>query len=437
MRTIADYVAARRAKWRTDTESTIRFEATLYRNALLKKEKLEIARRERVSAEQVEIAILDELQLVELLIARIKAKITELLHVAKRLKASGVKLRRSKQIKVDLVVLRDEREWLTAQRDAIMERGCAKNTSFDELRVKFAAAVIKGTTAPVKPRLVAKKKAKKANAAKKRAKKRPPTLAERTRVFCSAEEIAAYLAAREAGEWTHDPQSTVDFERFVYREKYFKAEREEVWRVNEGVPRWFMIYGRMTERQKWQLRIRRANALVASLKHQWEHSRSRKRIVVNLRALYAEIKWLRHQRDKGGGRGEWDTAFLIRWEERVKAVKESKARKATVRHSKFVTEAERKAAQSAAGRRYRERKALAAGKPMPRHYKKYATNEERYQAILASNRESARRRREREHKGEKMPLLGVVEGFSFPRRPRHGPMIFEVKYASWWGREVG
>ena len=43
MRTIPEYVAARRAVWRKDTESTIRFEATFYRNALLKYEKREIA----------------------------------------------------------------------------------------------------------------------------------------------------------------------------------------------------------------------------------------------------------------------------------------------------------------------------------------------------------------------------------------------------------
>ena len=71
---------------------------------------------------------------------------------------------------------------------------------------------------------------------------------------------------------------------------------------------------------------------------------------------------------------------------------------------------------------------------MPRHYRKYATDAERYQAILASNRESARRRKEREARGEKMPLRGVVEGFSFPHKQRRGPRIVECRYASFWGR---
>ena len=416
--------AGRRAKWRTDTESTIRFESTFYRNALLKAEKRRIAKRERVPADVVEIAYLDELELVELLIARIKAEIVAQMKVEAQLKMSSVRLRREKQIKIDLEVLRGERTWLNAQRDAIRARGYEKNTKFAELREKIAAGEIPGVAVPVRTRRVVKKKVR----------PRPATLAERTRVFNGVEEVAAYIAAREAGEWAHDPQMTVDFERWVYREKYSKAEREEVWRVNEGVPRWFMIFGRMTEHQKWQLRIRRANALVTSQKERWERGGSRKRIVANLRALYAEIEWLRHQRDKGAGRGEWDTAFRIRWEERVMAAKEAKARKVRVHHAKYVTEEERKAANREAGRRYRERKALAAGKPMPRHNKKYATDEERYQAILASNRESARRRMERERKGEIMPLRGVVEGFSFPHKVRRGPMIVEVKYASYWGR---
>ena len=428
MRTIPDYVASRRAKWRTDTESTIRFEATFYRNALLKEEKREIAKRERVPVELVAVDCLNELEVVELLLARIKAEIAGQMKVEAQLKMSTVRLRREKQLKIDLAVLREERKWLTAQREELLVLGYEKNTKFAELRAKIAAGEIEGVAAPVRTRRVAKKKAR----------SRPATLAERTRVFNGADEVAAYIAAREKGEWAHDPEMTVDFGKCVYREGYFKAEREEVRRTNEGVPRWFLIYGRMTERQKWQLRIRRANAMVTSLKAQWEHGGRRKRIVTNLRALYAEIEWMRHRRDKFYEKGEWDTAFRIRWDERMKSAAKERARKAKARaereRRKYRTDEERKAAQKAISRRYRERKALAAGKPKPRHYRKYATDKERYQAILASNRESARRRKEREARGEVMPRFGVVDGFSFPHRPRRGPMIVECHYASFWGR---
>ena len=428
MKTIADYVAARRAKWRADRESTIRFESTFYRNALQKEERREIAKRERVPVELVGIDCLDELQTVELLIGRVKAEIVGQARVEAQLKMSMVRLRREKQLKIDLAVLREERKWLTAQRDELLARGYERNTKFAELRAKIAAGEIEGVSTPVRKRRVTKRKAK----------VRPPTLAELTRVFESEEEVAAYIAAREAGEWAHDPEMTVDFEKCVYREGYFKAEREELRRANEGVPMWFMIYGRMTERQKWQLRIRRANAIAASLKVQCEHGGRRKRIITNLRALYAEIEWMRHRRDKFYEKGEWDTAFRIRWDERMKSAAKEGARKAKARaereRKKYRTDEERKAAQKEVSRRYRERKALAAGKPMPRHYRKYATARERYQAILASNRESARRRKEREARGEVMPRNGVVDGFSFPHRPRRGPMIVEVKYASYWGR---
>ena len=148
----------------------------------------------------------------------------------------------------------------------------------------------------------------------------------------------------------------------------------------------------------------------------------------------------RHERDSFDGwrQGEWDTAFTIRWEEREKAKREERARKAAARaereRRKNQTDEQRKAAQREITRPYRERKALAAGKPMPRHYRKYATDKERYQAILASNRESARRRKEREARGELMPRFGVVDGFFFPHRPRRGPMIVECHYVSFWGR---
>ena len=122
---------------------------------------------------------------------------------------------------------------------------------------------------------------------------------------------------------------------------------------------------------------------------------------------------------------------------KYKTPEEAKAAARAERERKrYQSDEERKAAQKEISRRYRERKALAAGKPMPRHYRKYATKEERYQAILASNRESARRRKEREARGEVMPRRGMVEGFSFPHRPRRGPMIVEVKYASYWGRDT-
>ena len=198
----------------------------------------------------------------------------------------------------------------------------------------------------------------------------------------------------------------------------------------------------MTERQLWQLRVVRAKALLAGLKAQYAKKcgKARKQTVADIRAVVAEIEWLRHRRDAFPAcrQGEWDGAFAIRWEERVKSAAEERARKAAARaereRKRYQTDEERRAAQSAIGRRYRERKALAAGKPMPRHYRKYATDAERYQAILASNRESARRRKEREARGEKMPLRGVVEGSSFPHKPRRGPMIVECRYASFWGR---
>ena len=49
---------------------------------------------------------------------------------------STVRLRREKQLKIDLAVLREERKWLTAQRDAIIARGYEKNPKFEELRAK-------------------------------------------------------------------------------------------------------------------------------------------------------------------------------------------------------------------------------------------------------------------------------------------------------------
>ena len=428
MRTIADYVAARRAKWRTDTESIIRFEATFYSNRLTKDEKREIAKRERVPVELIEIAHLDEMELVELLLARIKAEIAQLTGVANRLKASPVKLRRSKQIKIDLAVLREEREWLTAQRDAIRARGYEKNTTFAELREKQTKDELAVKPTPVE--------------AKRPPRKRQPTLAEQMVVFKDADETSAYITAREKGEWQRDESSKVDFEKTVYREKYTEEERGRLKTTNPAVPRWFMEFRRMTERQLWQLRVVRATELLKELKAQYAKrcGKARKQTVASIRAVVAEIAWLRHRRDAfpAWRQGEWDSAFTIRWEEHVKAQREERARKAKARaertRKKYATEEERKAAQSAISRRYRERKALAAGKPMPRHYRKYATDEERYQAILASNRESARRRKEREQKGEVMPRRGVVDGFSFPHKARRGPMIVECQYASFWGR---
>ena len=426
MRTITEYVAARRAKWRADTVSTIRFESTFYRNALTKDEKRKIARRERVPAELVEIAHLDELELVDLVIARIKAEIAGQIRVAKMLEASGVRLRRSKQIKIDLAVLREERTWLAVQREAIQARGYEKNTKFAELRAKLPKDAAGETVSTVE--------------AKRPPKKRQPTLAEQTVVFRDADEAAAYIASREKGEWRRDESSTVDLEKTVYREKYAKKERERLVAANPKVPKWFMEFRRMTERQKWQLRIARATALLGDLKARYakRSGKARKQIVANARTVVAEIEWLRHQRDKCEGRGEWDAAFMIRWEERVKSAAEEKERKTKERAERemrrYRTDEERRAAQSAITRRYRERKALAAGKPIPRRYKKYATDEERYQAILASNRESARRRKEREARGERMPMRGVVDGFSLPHKPRRGPMIVECHYVSFWGR---
>lgn len=211
MRTIPEYVAARRAVWRKDTESTIRFEATFYRNALLKDEKREIAKRERVPVELIGIDRLDELEVAELLLARIKAEIAGQMKVEAQLKLSTVRLRREKQLKIDLAVLREERKWLTAQRDAIIARGYEKNTKFEELRAKLGTGEIAGEFSPVR----AKRKPRKE-------KPRKPTLAEQMVVFNGAEEIAAYVAAREKGEWQRDPSSKVDFEKTVYRGKYTK-----------------------------------------------------------------------------------------------------------------------------------------------------------------------------------------------------------------------
>ena len=420
--------AARRAVWRKDTESTVRFEATFYRNALLKDEKREIAKRERVPVELIGIDCLDELEVAELLLARIKAEIAGQKKVEAQLKMSTVRLRRKKQLKIDLAVLREERKWLTARRDEIMARGNEKNTKFAELRAKLARGELTGEFKPV--------------AAKRPPRKRQPTLAEQTVVFNGADEAAAYIAAREKGEWRRDPSSKVNFEKTVYRGKYTRGEREQLATTNPTVPKWFMEFRRMTERQLWQLRVVRATALLGELKAQYAKKRgkARKRTVADIRAVVAEIAWMRHKRDAfpSWRQGEWDTAFTIRWEEREKAAAEERTRKAKARaereRKKYRTDEERRAAQREITRRYRERKALAAGKPVPRHNRKYATAEERYQAILASNRESARRRKEREARGELMPCRGVVDGFSFPHKARRGPMIVEVKYASWWGR---
>ena len=103
-----EYVAARKAAWRKDTESTIRFEATFYRNALTKDEKRKISKRERVPVELIRIDQLDELELVELLLARIKAEIVGQARVEAQLKLSTVRLRREKQLKIDLAVLRED-----------------------------------------------------------------------------------------------------------------------------------------------------------------------------------------------------------------------------------------------------------------------------------------------------------------------------------------
>ena len=423
-----EYVAARRAVWKRDTASTIRFESTFYRNALTKDEKREISKRERVPVELIRIDQLDELELVELLLARIKAEIVGQMKVEAQLKLSTVRLRREKQLKIDLAVLREERKWLTAQREEMLVLGYEKNTKFAELRAKLAKGEIAGEFAPV--------------AAKRPPRKRQPTLAEQMVVFKDAEETAAYIAAREKGEWQRDPSSKVNFEKTVYRGKYTKVEREQLATTNPTVPKWFVEFRRMNERQLWQLRVVRATELLRELKAQYAKrcGKARKQTVANIRAVVAEIVWMRHKRDAfpPWRQGEWDTAFTIRWEEREKAKREERARKAKARaereRKKYRTDEERKAAQKEISRRYRERKALAAGKPMPRHYRKYATKEERYQAILASNRESARRRKEREARGEVMPRCGVVDGFSFPHRPRRGPMIVECHYASFWGR---
>ena len=185
MKTLAEYVAARRAKWRADKESTIRFEATFYRNALQKEERREIARRERVPAQLVGIDCLDELELVELLLARIKAEIEGQSKVEAMLKMSTVRLRREKQLKIDLAVLREERRWLSKERNEVLARGYERNAKFAELRAKIKTGEIKVTDEPVRTRKKAKKE-----------KKRKPTFAEQIRVFASKEEVAAYIRDR-------------------------------------------------------------------------------------------------------------------------------------------------------------------------------------------------------------------------------------------------
>lgn len=433
MKTIAEYVAARRAKWRADKESTIRFEATFYRNALQKDERREIARRERVPVALVGIDCLDELELVELLIARIKAEIEGQSKVEAMLKMSTVRLRREKQLKIDLAVLREERRWLSKERNELLARGYEKNMKFAELRAKIKAGEIKVTDEPVRTR-----KAKKE-------KKRKPTFAEQTRVFASKEEVAAYIRERKSGAWQPDRRVSIGYEKAIYREGIYKWERK--WLAPKGVPQSLVTYETLNEQQKWKLRVCRAAKLIDRERAEYPKRvrDGKRRCVINLRALQMEIVWLRYNRDEADPNAP---SFVSAWNERQKAKRmakrkriaerraERKARGFAERHAKYASEAERKAAQSAANRRYRERKALAAGKPMPRHYRKYATKEERYQAILASNRESARRRKERERNGETMALRGVVEGFSLPQKPRRGPMIVEMKYASYWGRDA-
>ena len=434
MKTIADYVAARRAKWRSDRESTIRFESTFYRNALQKEERREIARRERVPVTLVGIDCLDELELVELLIARIKAEIEGQSKVEAMLKMSTVRLRREKQLKIDLAVLREERRWLSKERNELLARGYERNTKFAELRAKIKAGEIKVSAEPVRTRRKAKKE-----------KKRKPTFAELTRVFASKEEVAAYIRERKSGAWQSDRRVSIGYAKAIYREGMCKRERK--WLAPRGVPLKLVTYEALNEHQRWKLRVCRAAKLIDRERTEYPKrvGDGKRRCVINLRALQMEIAWLRHMRDEADPNAP---SFVSAWNERQKEMRrekrkrvaerraERKARGLVERHAKYATEAERKAAQSAAGRRYRERKALAAGKPMPRRNKKYATEAERYQAILASNRESARRRKERERKGEGMPTSGVVQGFSFPHSPRRGPMIVEMKYASYWGRDA-
>ena len=92
-------------------------------------------------------------------------------------------------MKIDLAVLREERKWLTAQRDELLVLGYEKNTKFAELREKIKAGEIEGVAAPVRTR----------KAAKKKEKPRKPTLAELTAVFASKEEVAAYIEQRKCG----------------------------------------------------------------------------------------------------------------------------------------------------------------------------------------------------------------------------------------------
>lgn len=398
MKSIREYVAARRAVWRADRDSTIRFETVFYRNALTKEEKRAISQRERVPVELINIGLLDELELVDLLLSRIRTEITQLKRVADQLKTVGVKLRRSRQIKIDLAVLRAEREWLSGQRDAIEGRGCEKNTKFAALRQQLKAGEIAGTFTPVEPKR----------------RTRGPTLAEQTVVFKGADEIAAYIAARETGEWERDPAATVDFEKTVYREAFGKAERERVKEVNPGVPKWFLAYGKMSERQTWQLRMSRAKALANVYKAQYlkRTGAARRRVVANLRAVYAEIEWLRHKRDAFEGKGEWDVAFTIRWNERIAAKAEERAQRAAARAERRKAKAEERArkaglvvyravtltqeqqreARNEWQRRYRAMKrqigeAVNAPSAEPRKRAVYATEEER----RAARRERSRR----------------------------------------------
>ena len=433
--------AARRAAWRKDSESTIRFEATFYRNALQKEERREIARRERVPAQLVGIDCLDELELVELLIARIKAEFEGQSKVEAMLKKSTVRLRREKQLKIDLAVLREERKWLSKERNELLARGYEKNTKFAELRAKIKAGEIKVTDEPVRTRKKAKKE-----------KKRKPTFAEQIRVFASKEEVAAYIEQRKSGAWHPDRRVSIGYVKTIYREGLYKWERK--WLAPKGVPLMLVTYETLNDQQKWKLRVCRAAKLIERERAEYPKRvrDGKRRCVINLRALQMEIVWLRHMRDEADPNAP---SFVSAWNEQQKEKRrakrkriaerraERKARGFAERHAKYASEAERKAAQSAANRRYRERKALAAGKPMPRHYRKYATKEERYQAILASNRESARRRKARERRrgmrdeGWGMRKNVSVNGFSMPCRPPRGPMIVEVKYASYWGRDVG
>ena len=421
--------AARKPTWREDTESTIRFETTFYRNALLKAERVEIAKRERLPVEVVEIGLLNEMEVVELLVGRLRTEISALVKEEARLKGEAIRLRRNRQVKIDHAVLTEELKWVKAKRDELRALGGWKNTKYAELRAKVKAGEIAEVALTSPP--------------PKKEKPHKPTLAEQTAVFASKDEVAAYIEQRKSGAWQPDRRVSIGYEKTIYREGLFKWERK--WICPKGVPLVLVTYETLNEWQKWKLRVCRAAKLIERERAEYPErvKAGKRRCVINLRALQMEIAWLRHKRDEADPNAP---SFVSAWNEQQKAKRmekrkriaerraERKARGFAEHHAKYASEAERKAAQCAANRRYRERKALAAGKPMPRHYRKYATKEERYQAILASNRESARRRKEREARGEVMPLRGVVEGFSFPHKPRRGPMIVECHYASFWGR---